>query len=249
MFPTDRRVYLRGWGYAEDPVALGARAELWRSGAMAAASAAALSAAGVAADEVDHFDLYSCFTSSVAFALDALGLDAVRSRATGPESPERPVTVTGGLPYHGGPGSNYMTHSLATMAERLRAEPGTVGMVSGVGMHMNKHTFATYSTEPGPLVPPDDEEVTAAARVEERPVLESHEGAATVATYSVVHGREGDPEWAALVCDVPVGGADGGARCYARLSDMEALVEAERTELVGRQVTLVAAEGHTEAHL
>ncbi len=62
--PTDRRVYLRGWGYAEDPVALGARAELWRSGAMAAASAAALSGAGVPADAVDHLDLYSCFTSS-----------------------------------------------------------------------------------------------------------------------------------------------------------------------------------------
>ena len=247
--PTDRRVYLRGWGYAEDPVALGARAELWRSGAMAAASAAALSGAGVAADAVDHFDLYSCFTSSVAFALDALGLDPARSRRDGPEAPDRPVTVTGGLPYHGGPGSNYMTHSLATMAERLRAEPGTVGMVSGVGMHMNKHTFATYSTEPGPLVPPDDEDVAAAARVEERPVLDSYEGPAKVATYSVVHGREGDPQWAALVCDVPFADTDGGARCYARLSDPEALAEAERTELVGQKVTLVAAEGHTEARL
>jgi acetyl-CoA C-acetyltransferase len=142
-----------------------------------------------------------------------------------------------------------MTHSLATMAERLRAEPGTVGMVSGVGMHMNKHTFATYSTEPGPLVPPDDEDVAAAARVEERPVLDSYEGAATVATYSVVHGRDGDPQWAALVCDVPLAGTDGGARSYARLSDTEALAEAERTELVGEKVTLVAAEGHTEARL
>ena len=74
-------------------------------------------------------------------------------------------------------------------------------------------------------------------------MLESHEGAATVATYSVVHGRDGDPEWAALVCDVPVGGADGGARCYARLSDIEALVQAERTELSADRSCLRGGRG------
>ena len=209
-----------------------------------------MAGAGVEAEAVDHFDLYSCFTSSVGFALDALGLDPTRSRRGGPEAPDRPVTVTGGLPYHGGPGSNYMTHSLATMAERLRAEPGTMGVVSGVGMHMNKHAFAAYSTEPGPLVPPDDEVVAAAAAMEQLPVLEAHEGPATVATYSVVHGRDGAPEWAALVCDVPSDGkGDVAARCYARLSDPEALAEAERVELIGRSVSLAAADGHTEAHL
>jgi acetyl-CoA C-acetyltransferase len=248
--PVDRRVYLRGWGYAEDPVALGARADLWRSGAMAAAATAALAGAGVTVDAVDHMDLYSCFTSSVAFAIDALGLDPARSRRRGPETPDRPVTVTGGLPYHGGPGSNYMTHSLATMADRLRADPGAVGLVSGVGMHMNKHTFAAYSTEPGPVVPPDDEDMAAAARMDELPVLESYEGGAAVATYSVVHGRDGDPESAALVCDIPAeDGRATAARCYARLSDPDALAEAERTELIGRPVTLEGAAGHTEAHL
>jgi acetyl-CoA C-acetyltransferase len=247
--PPERRVYLRGWGYAEDPVHLASRVDLWRSGAMAAASGAALSGAGVGAEEVDHFDLYSCFTSSVAFALDALGLDPARSRRDGPEPAERPVTVTGGLPYHGGPGSNYVTHSLATMVERLRADPGAMGMVSGVGMHMNKHAFATYSTEPGPLVPPDDETVAAAARMEERPVLESYDGPARVATYSVVHGRDGGPESAVLVCDVDGVSSEGPARCYARMSDPDALTDAEHVELIGRDVTLATADGHTEAHL
>jgi len=155
------------------------------------------------------------------------------------------VTQTGGLPYHGGPGSNYMTHSLAALAETLRADPGTYGLASGVGMHMQKHAYGVWSTEPGPLAPPQlAEPHDVASRL-----VESPEGAATVATYSVVHGRDGDPQWAALVCDVPLAGADGGARCYARLSDTEALAEAERTELVGQKVTLVAAEGHTEARL
>ena len=31
-----------------------------------------------------------------------------------------PLTVTGGLPYHGGPGNAYVVHSIAKMVETLR---------------------------------------------------------------------------------------------------------------------------------
>ena len=72
--PEERRVYLRGWGYAEDPEHVAGHPELWRSPAMAAAAGAALSGAGIGVDDVAHLDLYSCFASSVCFALDALGI-------------------------------------------------------------------------------------------------------------------------------------------------------------------------------
>ena len=36
--PEEQRVYLRGWGYAEDPVHVAGHPELWRSPAMAAAA-------------------------------------------------------------------------------------------------------------------------------------------------------------------------------------------------------------------
>jgi acetyl-CoA C-acetyltransferase len=66
-----------------------------------------------------------------------------------------------------------------------------------------------------------------------------------VATYSVVHGRDGEPTSAALVCDLP-----DGARCYARLEDPEALASAETEELIGRTVHLSPADsGRTAAHL
>ena len=65
-------------------------------------------------DEVAHLDLYSCFASSLSFAADTLGT----------RSDDRRLTVTGGLPYHGGPGSNYATHALAAMTEVLRRDPG-----------------------------------------------------------------------------------------------------------------------------
>ncbi|MEX2256144.1 MAG: acetyl-CoA synthetase [Acidimicrobiia bacterium] len=226
--PADQRVYLRGWCYATDPVSVGEHPEMWRSPAMAAASAEALRGAGVDADAVAHLDLYSCFASSVNFAKDALGIT---------DDDARPLTVTGGLPYHGGAGSNYMTHSIATMADVLRADPGSYGMVSGVGMHMTKHVFGVYSTEPGDVAPPEQAAVRAALDAAPTPaIVERHDGEATVAAYSVVHGRDGEPEWAALVCDVP------GGRAYARLIDDHSLFEAEATELVGARVRLTPTE-------
>jgi acetyl-CoA C-acetyltransferase len=223
--PEERRVYLRGWGYAEEPEHVAAHAHLWHSPAMAAAAGAALSGAGIGVDDIAHLDLYSCFASSVCFALDALGIDESDARAAA-------VTVTGGLPYHGGPGSNYVTHSLAAMAERLRDDPGSYGVVSGVGMHMQKHAYGVWSTGPPAGVVAD----TAPYSAVETPVgiVGSPSGAATVATYSVLHGRDGAPERALLVCDLPEGG-----RCYAFLDGgPDALAAAEEEELIGRPVTL-----------
>jgi acetyl-CoA C-acetyltransferase len=223
--PADRRVYLRGWCYATDPFPIAEHDVMFGSPAMAAASGEALRCAGVGIDDVAHLDLYSCFASSVAFACDALGVAA---------TDERPLTVTGGLPYHGGAGSGYMTHSIATMAEVLRADPGSLGMVSGVGMHMTKHVYGVYSSEPGGYHPPDELRVTSELeRHPPREIVVEYEGDAEVAAYSVVHGRDGDPEWGVVVVDAP-----GERRAYGKVLDTDALAAAEVDELVGRRVRL-----------
>jgi acetyl-CoA C-acetyltransferase len=221
----DRRVYLRGWAYATDPPYLAQHEDLSASPAMAAASTAALGAAGVGIDDVAHIDLYSCFASSVNVALDALGLSAGDSRA--------PFTVTGGLPFSGGAGSDYVTHSIAAMTETLRADPGALGLLSGVGMHMQKHAYGVYSTTPGPVAPADPIPTSPAA-----PITDTYSGPATVATYTVAHGRDGGAESAMFVCDLP-----DGSRCYARAEDPDLLARAEREELVGRTVKLVTEDG------
>ena len=230
--PSDRRVYLRGWGYDEDPEHVADHADLWRAPAMRAASHTALTGAGIGVDDVAHFDLYSCFASSVCFALDALGLA---------ENDGRGVTQTGGLPYHGGPGSNYMTHSIAAMAETLRADAGSFGLTSGVGMHMQKHAYGVWSTDPGPITPPPPLEKHDPGQR----VVDSYQGAATVATYSVLHGRDGAPTSALLVCDLPEGG-----RSYALLEGgPDTFDEAESEELIGRTVTLTPKDAVNLAHL
>ena len=70
----------------------------WTSPAIRLAGAQALAQARLAIDEIDYFDLYSCFPCAVQIGADMLGI---------PIDDPRPLTVTGGLPYHGGPGNNY----------------------------------------------------------------------------------------------------------------------------------------------
>ncbi|MDZ7731930.1 MAG: hypothetical protein U5R31_01375 [Acidimicrobiia bacterium] len=178
--PADRRVYLRGWSYATDPVYLAEHPDPATSPAMHAASADALRRAGVRIDDVAHLDLYSCFGSSIRFALDALGLSPDDSRG---------VTVTGGLPFAGGPGSGYMLHSIATMVDVLRDGPGSLGLVSGVGMHMTKHVYAVYGTTPSSIGEPDRHLQARLDTTPPRAIRDTHDGHATVATYTVAHAR------------------------------------------------------------
>ena len=150
--------------------------------------------AGVGVDDVAHLHLYSCFAPSVDFARDALGLDS---------SDTRSLTVTGGLLYFGGAGSEYMTHSIATMAATLQADPGSFGLVSGVGMHMTKHVYGIYSTEPGPLAPPNaarlQAELDATGAV---PIADTYAGPATVAAYSIAHNQT-EAEYGVAIVDLP----------------------------------------------
>src|SRR5579885_2751525 len=97
------------------------------SPAIAAAGSQALRGAGITIADVDLFDIYSCFPSAVQLALDALGIAL--------DDP-RPLTVTGGLAAFGGPGSNYSMHAIAGMLDRLRARPGTRGLVTALGWYV-----------------------------------------------------------------------------------------------------------------
>jgi acetyl-CoA C-acetyltransferase len=76
-------------------------------------------------------------------------------------------------------------------------------------------------------------------------IVESPEGKATVSTYTVLHGRDGHPERAVLICDLP-----GGGRCYALLDGgATALAGSEAEELIGRNVTLTPTDGVNHASL
>jgi acetyl-CoA C-acetyltransferase len=65
-------------------------------------------------------------------------------------------------------------------------------------------------------------------------IVDRHAGRATVASYTVAHGREGGPAWGLVLADV-----GERARAYARVEDADLLADLEREEWVGRSVDLV----------
>jgi acetyl-CoA C-acetyltransferase len=229
--PKDRRVSLRSFCAAKDPAYVAQRAQLWRSPAMQEAGAEALRCAGLGIDDLAYLDLYSCFASSVNFARDALGIG---------DEDTRSLSVTGGLPYFGGPGSGYLTHSIASMVETLRENPAESGLVSGVGMHMQNHVFGVYSGTPGPLQLPDEEAVQIRASSTPPHRIENNAtGAATVAAYSVVHDRQG-PTRAVAICNLP-----NETRCYATTTDPEIMQSMQNEEWVSRKVQLTPGQSNT----
>jgi acetyl-CoA C-acetyltransferase len=214
QIPDDRRAYLRGWGFARDAIHIAARRHLGSSPAMRAATTAALRGAGLTLDDVDGFDLYSCFGSAVQFALDALGI-----------APDdgRPISFTGGLPYHGGPSSNYMGHSLSHVTDRLRAGEVETALITGVGMHMTKHVAAVWSRTPGPIELPRDpgpQQWGHSSGLDDRPVVDRADGTGSLVAATVVHDHAGQPEVAIGICE-----RSDGSRCYVRTPD-DALVAA-----------------------
>jgi acetyl-CoA C-acetyltransferase len=228
----DKRVYLNSSSYAEDPAGIAERADMSVSAAMAVTGRAALAAAGVSLDDLTLIDIYSCFPSSVNLACDAYGLDPLDPRG---------LTVTGGLPYAGGAASAYLMHAVATTVEKLRAAPGSA-LVTGVGMHLQKHVAAVYSNTPGWTATPSAQlqaDVDAAQpRVS---LVDSYAGEAVVAAYTVAHDRDNQPTVGLVVLDVPDG------RTLARVHDAALLADAERRELVGHTVTVTTDGTRNEA--
>jgi acetyl-CoA C-acetyltransferase len=136
---SDRFVF--PWSAAEcnDVFLPSERPDVGRSEGVAAAGSGALAAAGIGIDDVSFFDLYSCFPCAMQMGAAALGLDPFD---------ERGLTITGAMPYFGGPGNNYVTHALAMMMDRCRAEPDAVGLVTGLGWYATKHAVGLYGSRP-----------------------------------------------------------------------------------------------------
>jgi acetyl-CoA C-acetyltransferase len=221
--PTDRWVFPVSAGQADD-TALSERADLHSSPAIRSAGRAALELAGVEAAAVAHVDLYSCFPSAVQVAAAELGLPL-----------ERELTVTGGLTFAGGPWSNYVSHAIATMTGRLRADPGSYGLCSANGGYLSNHAIGVYSTRPpaqGFRRADTQEEVD---RLPHRRLAERPDGEAVIESCTVMHDRAGEPERAVAACLL----ADG-RRAWGTSTDPQVMAAMVTDELCGRPVRLEA---------
>jgi len=196
------------------------RAQLHRCPAIAVAGARAIELAGRRVEEIAHLDLYSCFPASVQMFARELGI-----------APGRPYTVTGGMRFAGGPLNNYVLQATARMAEVLRGDPGSTGLVTTVSGFLTKQGFGLWSTEP----PANgfrfaDCSAEAAAATATRPLVRDVSGSAKVAGYTVLC-QGGEPVKAIAVCDL----ADG-ARTVVSSVAAELTQAMTREEFCGETV-------------
>ncbi|HKL61807.1 MAG TPA: acetyl-CoA acetyltransferase [Woeseiaceae bacterium] len=183
--PEDNRVYLHGCADLREKLLVGDRVNYHSFPAIRLAGTEALAMAGIGIDEVRYFDLYSCFPSAVEATAEALGIA---------EDDERGLTLTGGLPYFGGPGNNYTMHAIAEAWRRCRDNPGEYALVNGNGGYLTKHAIGIYSTRAveGGWRRPDTAPVQQEIDAMQSPAREhAPAGQGTVETYTVVFGREG----------------------------------------------------------
>ncbi|WP_304116699.1 acetyl-CoA acetyltransferase [Mycolicibacterium bacteremicum] len=229
QIPTDRWVFPYAGTDAHDTYEISHRAEFHGSPAIRIGGQRALELAGTTIEDIALVDVYSCFPSAVQVAANELGLAL--------DDPQRPLTVTGGLTFAGGPWNNYVTHSIATMAERLLAQPGSRGLITANGGYLTKHSFGVYGTEPPghefrweDVQERVDAEPTRAADVE-------WAGVGTVETWTTPFDRDGAPEKAFLAVRTPQ-----DTRTLAVLTDRSEAEASVAEDIAGAKVT-VRADG------
>jgi len=224
--PRDRWVFPLAGSDAHEHPYVSHRDTLHDAPAVGIAGRAALDAAGITIDDVDHVDLYSCFPVAVQVGADALGLDL-----------DRQLTLTGGLSFAGGPWNNYVMHSIAAMVEALRADPGSTGLVWANGGYLTKHAFGIYSTEPpaqGFQHRHPQDEIDA---LPSREVAPDFDGEATVETFTIMHGKDGQPEQGIVALLL-----DDGRRAWGTTDDADDVAMMAAEDVIGRRVRR-SAEG------
>lgn len=225
--PEEKWVYLHGHADQREQDLLD-REDVSISHSSKQAVAEALRVAGIGIDDVATFDLYSCFPFPVFVVCDDFGLAADDPRG---------LTLTGGLPYFGGPGNSYSLHGIAETVAAMRDKPGALGLVGANGGIMSKYSVGIYSTTPIDWAPDRSTELQAdIAALPKVPVTRNANGAGVIETYSV---RYDWPERTGII----IGRLDVDGSRFMAISTDEALVTLMSDgDPLGAAITVTAGE-------
>ena len=219
-------VYLHAYTDLKDRVLLD-REHLGESKAMDLSLTETLKKAQLSADDIQYFDIYSCFPVVVSNVRDTLGIK---------QNDPRPLTVTGGLAFFGGAGNNYSMHAIASMTEALRSNPGSYGLIYANGGVMSKHSAGIYSTTPpldGWHACSSQELQANLDRLPAPGVDHAPHGEAEIETFTINY-LGGNPFSAAIVARM----SETGLRCFALsdIRDLETFNAFTETDPLGRTV-------------
>jgi acetyl-CoA C-acetyltransferase len=204
----NKRVFLHGHAHAKDRTP-SERPDLSRSLATDLVLKQALESSGFTASDMAMMDLYSCFPVAVLLAAEALGIDPLADPAA--------LTLTGGLPFFGGPGNNYSMHAIAAMVDACRANPGSKGLVLANGGFLSKEAAGVYSSLPQPgWQPLSNAAIQAECDAQVGPPLLSEDATGALESYTVTYTK-GEPARGYAFLRT-----SGGARLLARTAKGDA---------------------------
>jgi len=231
--PRDKWIYLWGCGDASDIWHVSERTDFHSSPSVKMAAEKAMEQAGVSLEEIEYLDFYSCFPCAPRITRNMLGIS---------KDDPRPLTVTGGMPYFGGPGNNYALHAICRMVELLRENPRKFGMVQALSWFISKHSVGIYSKMPpkSPFKPIDPKTYQKDLdRLSGPEIVEEASGKGFVETYTVIHNREGRP-----VSSIIIGRLEDGRRFLARAEEAEEVYrEMMAKEMIGEPGRVKTQEG------
>ncbi|MCG8615710.1 MAG: hypothetical protein MI802_05790, partial [Desulfobacterales bacterium] len=202
-------VFFCGGGYAEDRQRyMIDKTDFTQSPPLKAAVDKAIDRSGIPLNKIDAFDLYSCFPCAVSIARKMIGIA---------DDDPRPLTLTGGLGFFGGPGNNYNLHAVTTLCGMIAEGKVTTGLTTALGWFMHKHAAGIYSA-----VPPEND-LSTMDREDRNNYLSGPEpikldsnpsGNGIIDTYTIVYNRDRQPDYAVIY-----GRTTDGLRFIARSRD------------------------------
>ncbi len=217
----DKWVFLHGCADANDIWNVSQRDNFHSSPAMRAIAKSALSMANKDIDDMAFFDIYSCFPSAVQIACDEFGIAHDDTRG---------LSLTGGLPYFGGPGNNYSMHAIVEMIVRARENEKEFGLLNANGWYLTKHSMGIYSAQK-----PDHDWTGSEIESVPEPTVElvdAAKGEARMETFTVTYDKVNRPKKSIVIARL-----ESGERCLATtdtdLNTLDSLMSAEEFCLKG----------------
>ncbi|KAG8361680.1 hypothetical protein FVEN_g1009 [Fusarium venenatum] len=183
--PREKWVYLTGGAGSNDSQDFWERKNYSSSPAIEYSIDNALEAAGLAKDEIDCFDFYSCFPVVPKIACKHVGLNLL--------DPKKPITLLGGLTSFGGAGNNYSLHAIAEMVKVIRNGKYQNGLVLANGGVLSWQHAICLSAQPkrkGSSY--QAQRVLDNGQTSQGPAFtDEAQGGAIIETYTVDHDRSG----------------------------------------------------------
>ncbi len=186
-------VYFLGGGYAEDRQRfMIEKSDFTSSPPLKAAVEKALERSHMPLESLDCFDLYSCFPCAVSIAKKMIRIT---------DDDTRPLTLTGGLGFFGGPGNNYSLHGVATLVEKISIGEKSNGLVTALGWFMHKHAAGVYGSKPSEndLKNHDlEDQKNRFAGNDPVRIKDQVNGPGTIETYTIIYADNHEPSYAVL---------------------------------------------------